>query len=76
MKGKEGKERCGAEGENAQLPPPFEMFVIVEEIVAALTPRTWIDTAVLAWLRGSCLAERTGERFEYVVVVMAAGQLG
>ena len=77
MKGKRGEgEKWRRGGENAQLPPPFEMFVVVEEIVSALTPRTWIDTAVLTRLRGSGLAEQTGERFEDAVVVMAAGLLG
>jgi hypothetical protein len=39
------------------------MFVVVEEVFAALAPCAVVYTTILPGLRGLILAERAGERF-------------
>lgn len=39
------------------------MFVVIEEIIAALAPRAVVHSAVFASFRGVGLAERLGEGF-------------
>ena len=40
-------------GEDPQLSPPHKVLVVVEEVIAALTPGSGVYAGVLPWLRGS-----------------------
>lgn len=54
----------------------LEMPVEVEEIVAPLPPRAWIDTTVFAWSRRFLLPQWVGEGFGGVVFLIAGLRRG
>lgn len=57
-----------SEGKDIQLFASRSMFIIVKEIIAALSPRARIDAGILAWLRGLQLAKGPRERSRRVLV--------
>ncbi len=52
-------------GRDVQFFSALEMFVVVEEIIAALAPGAVVYSAVFTWLGGVGLAEGSGEGFWY-----------